>query len=241
MPSSLESKSRQLTSLAHSLEAAAVRLGFFGPFFRMWVQPREMTRRLIENDRAAHTHLMAGLIGAAMALSGPLLSTPLHADVVIAMLVIGMVLGVAIGIGRLYLESAFMMLVGWWCDGRGSYSDLRCATAWTYGPEIAFHLCIIPVVASTNPNFDWPWIQQNADWFGAAAAVLIGWRVIVQVRASLAAHGLFGASGSLTRSRRLATGALVIASGLFFWLFLQYVQRPILVMVFQFGAAAESG
>lgn len=236
-----EAESRPLTSLLHSVEAAVVRLGFVGPFLRIWFRPRETTRQLLENAPNSYVHRLGALVGLSIALTGPLLTTQFETDVFVAMLLIGLIVGMAIGIGRLYLETGLMIFVGRMCGGRGGGVELRCATAWSFGPEIAARLIWFPIVLSSNPAVDLPWFEERRSLFFTAAIVLLVWRLAIQVRASLAAHGLLGPSGSLVRARWIATVALAFASAVFLVVFHQWIDRPLVLLIFQFAAAAEAG
>ncbi|MFT5465236.1 MAG: hypothetical protein ACI8UO_000324 [Verrucomicrobiales bacterium] len=236
-----EIEPRRLTSLLQSVEAAVVRLGFVGPFLRIWFRPRATTRQLLANDSSAFVLLLAVLTGLGMAITGQLLTTQFETDVFVAMLLIGLIAGMALGLVRLYLESALMTFVGLMCDGRGSFVELRCATAWSYGPEIAARLVWFPVVLSSNPSVDMPWVAERQNLFAGVAIALLVWRFGIQVRASLTAHGLLGSSGSLIGSRRLATIALTLASPVFFFVFLRCIEGPLVLLIFWFAASAESG
>lgn len=230
--------SAPLTSILRSVEVASLSPGFFGPFFRIWIHPRQVTRMLIDYAPNSHIFLLSGLAGVGMAVAGPLLVSPFNTDVLVAMIAMTTVVAVVLGVVRLQLETVLMTWVGRWCGGRGRYRDVRCATAWTYGPEIAADLMLLPMMLAASPALDigWNWM---ADIGPYGAIFFLLWRLFIQIRASLTAHGLLAQSGALFQSRLTASWALTFASVMFYVGFVNFVTSPLLLSIFEFAAAAE--
>jgi hypothetical protein len=183
------------------------------PWTHIWTQPRAVMRQILDSDPHRLVHVLAMLSGIVEALG---LRVPAPPVVPIgALLAFKVVMGAFGGVIVLYIFSGLVLMTGRWFGGRGSFTSVRAATAWSAVPAIWSALLFLPLVVYLG------WEALNLDRTrllgdpagmallvptGMVLLVVAIWRFVIYLKCVGEAHG-FSAWHSL--------GAAFIAGILF--------------------------
>jgi len=169
-------------------------------------------RQILDGDPSRRVHLLAvaGGIVESMGSDVRMLS---HLGLTIGSIIaLKVVFGVLVGLLLLYVGSGLLLLTGRWLGGRGTFVEVRAATAWTNVPALWGALLWLPLLGYLGFeafNLDIDALRTDSIGLlllvpiGIAGFVLLIWRVVIYCKCLAEAHR-FSAWHSL--------GAALIAS-----------------------------
>jgi len=116
------------------------------PWFSIWTRPRATLRWILDSSPRRHVKTLAMLGGVASGMAAA--RTEIAADLPPLAVLGGALLGGALGglIG-VYLMGVLLRITGRWIGGRGDWSGVRAAVAWSQVPAIWAILLWLPRVA----------------------------------------------------------------------------------------------
>jgi len=116
------------------------------PWLSIWVSPRSTVRQVVRSDPRYGYPVLASIWGASIALS---LSSAFYLGekLPLATILIGALIGGALGLPALYLLAVLYTKMGRVFGGRSSATDMRAALAWSAVPQIPILLVWILRIA----------------------------------------------------------------------------------------------
>lgn len=166
-----------------------------GPWLTIWFQPRHTLRKQLLQDPFQSLIFLAVLAGLLNGLSWILYAWNLYPyadrlqrfNLILASLCAGIIYSVV----NLYLVGWLYTWTGSWIDGKGTFTDLKCATGWSYYPFIVTGFFLLLPQLFSFPND----IKIGMNIFGGILGL---WSVIVLFQLISEAHGFSFRKGFLT-------------------------------------------
>ncbi len=116
------------------------------PWFSIWTRPRATLRQILDSSPRRHvkTLAMVGGVASGLAAARTEIASELPPMAVLGGAVLGGALGGLIGV---YLMGALIRITGRWIGGRGDWTGVRAAVAWSQVPAIWAILLWLPRMA----------------------------------------------------------------------------------------------
>lgn len=177
--------------------AAAVPTGPLSPWTAIFTRPRVVMRQILDRDPSRRVHLLA-LAGGIVEMLGSDVRVLKHFGMPLgAIIALKVTLGALCGLLVLYLGSGLLLMTGRWLGGRGSFVEVRSATAWSHVPAIWSALLWLPLLGYLGFeafNLDVDTMRGDPVGLllfvpiGIAGFVLFVWRVVIYCKCLGEAH-----------------------------------------------------
>lgn len=116
------------------------------PWVAIWFRPRAAMRQILATDPRRLVHSLAVLGTTLSLLLGYVQPLALLPQTATGMLVFKIVTGILGGLLGLYLGAGLTTMTGRWLGGRGAFTEVRAASAWSCVPAIWSGLLLLPLV-----------------------------------------------------------------------------------------------
>jgi hypothetical protein len=209
------------------------------PWFAIWVMPRPTMRQILDTDPRRLVHVLAAAGGA---VKWAQLNIPSQlVDMTSFSLILGLKLGLAfggaiVGLISLYLFGFLVRLTGGWLGGKGDFTAVRSAVAWSNIPAIWGLLLWLPTIAFLGPkgiNFDPGTLIHEPGGAMLVVPVLLMtivlgiWQLVVFLKCAGEAHGFsaWRALGATLLSLLIVGAVMAVPAGIAAALFVSYLAR----------------
>jgi hypothetical protein len=169
----------------------------WGPWFTMWLYPRQTMRYILETDLKKNVFLLAvigGMISMLNRVSANGMEVRESPETIFLLCVIG---GPIVGLFSVYGVGALFTMIGRWVGGTGSYEEVRTALGWAQVPIVWSGLLWAAEYLMFGKDFFTPKFPGNRDMFTVEAAgylmiladTAVGiWSIVVLVNCLAEAH-----------------------------------------------------
>ncbi len=176
---------------------AATPTGPLNPWTAIFTRTRAVMRQILDTDPSRGVHLLA-LAGGILETLGSDLRLLRHFGLPLGSIIaIKAITGAMVGLIVLYLGSGLLLLTGRWLGGKGSFVEVRAATAWSNVPAIWSALLYLPIVGYLGLDaFNLDVNALKSDPVGLlllvpialAGFVLFIWRIVIYCKCLGEAH-----------------------------------------------------
>ncbi|HKQ98214.1 MAG TPA: Yip1 family protein, partial [Candidatus Polarisedimenticolia bacterium] len=167
------------------------------PWTSIFTRPRAVMRQILDRDPSRRVHLLA-LLGGIVEMLGSDTRVLTHVGMPLGgIIALKVTLGALTGLLVLYLGSGLLLLTGRWLGGRGSFVEVRSATAWSNVPAIWSALLWLPLLGYLGfEAFNLDADAMRSDPIGLVLLVPIGiagfvlliWRLVIYCKCLGEAH-----------------------------------------------------
>jgi len=194
------------------------------PWFAIWFMPRATMRQILDTNPKRMVHILAMLGGILEGIASRIpdmgFEVPL-AGLVAFKVVVGLVAGLIV----LYVGSFLFWMTGKWLGGKGTFTGVRAAFAWSNNiPAIWGSMLLLPLLAYLGPealNLDPKALLEDPAGLlllmpiGFLGLVLFFWRFVIMFKCVGEAHrfGAWSAFGAFVISCILIVIPIAILAG----------------------------
>lgn len=185
------------TTFAPPSAASAAPEGPLNPWTAIFTRTRAVMRQILDRDPSRGVHLLA-IAGGIVETLGSDLRFLAHLGLPLASIVaVKAITGAMAGLLALYVGSGLLLLTGRWLGGKGSFVEVRAATAWSNVPALWSALLWLPLLGYLGTEA----LNLNVDALrsdpvgllllvpiGVAGFVLLVWRIVIYCKCLGEAH-----------------------------------------------------
>jgi len=168
------------------------------PWVSIFTKTRATMRQILDENPRRLVHLLAMLGGVAETIGSHIPDMPpFFTPSLGVLLVVKVILGAIVGLAALYLFGAAVWLTGRMLGGKGTFVDVRAATAWSNVPAFWGVLLLLPLLAYLGTgalNLDPQSLLGDPAGLillvpiGIAGIVLFFWRIVIYCKCIGEAH-----------------------------------------------------
>jgi hypothetical protein len=176
---------------------AATPAGPLNPWTAIFTRTRAVMRQILDADPSRGVHRLA-LAGGVLEMLGSDFRVLRHFGLPLGSIIaVKAITGAMAGLLVLYLGSGLLLLTGRWLGGKGTFIEVRAATAWSNVPAIWGALLYLPIVGYLGLeafNLDVGALQSDPVGLlllvpiAIAGFVLLIWRIVIYCKCLGEAH-----------------------------------------------------